>query len=145
MTRNWDKYVYRKVASRNMCYYLENQVFGGTTNRDMSLYETCLYSYSCRFWIIKSYLLACLTQYKSRHVTKRDVLLLAILQYVHFTMIIMKREEIMQIVEEIIKKICSKTTHLLYGVSCLVHQIAVYPFSTSTPQYHGFLSAQSFL
>ena len=26
------------------CYYTENQGFGGATNRDMSLNETCLYS-----------------------------------------------------------------------------------------------------
>ena len=26
------------------CYYLENQVFGGVSNRDMSLIETCFYS-----------------------------------------------------------------------------------------------------
>ena len=26
------------------CYYIENQVFGGATNRDMSLIETCFYS-----------------------------------------------------------------------------------------------------
>ena len=25
------------------CYYLENQVFGGVSNRDMSLIETCFY------------------------------------------------------------------------------------------------------
>ena len=35
---------YRKVASRSTCYYSENQVFGGATNRDMSLNETCFYS-----------------------------------------------------------------------------------------------------
>ena len=35
---------YHKVANRNTCYYLENQVFGGATNQDMSLNETCLYS-----------------------------------------------------------------------------------------------------
>ena len=35
---------YRKVASRSTCYYSENQVFGGATNRDMSLNETCYYS-----------------------------------------------------------------------------------------------------
>ena len=32
------------VASTNTCYYSENQVFGGVTNRDMSLNETCYYS-----------------------------------------------------------------------------------------------------
>ena len=32
---------YSKVASRNTCYYSENQVFGGATNQDMSLNETC--------------------------------------------------------------------------------------------------------
>ena len=26
------------------CYYIENQVFGGATNRDMSLIKTCFYS-----------------------------------------------------------------------------------------------------
>ena len=31
---NWE---YRKVASRKTCYYSKNQVFGGATNRDMSL------------------------------------------------------------------------------------------------------------
>ena len=35
---------YRKVANRSTCYYSENQVFGGATNRDMSLTETCFYS-----------------------------------------------------------------------------------------------------
>ena len=35
---------YRKVASRSTYYYSENQVFGGATNRDMSLNETCFYS-----------------------------------------------------------------------------------------------------
>ena len=35
---------YRKVASRSTCYYSENQVFGGATNWDMSLTETCFYS-----------------------------------------------------------------------------------------------------
>ena len=35
---------YHKVASRSMCYYSGNQVFGGATNRDMSLNETCFYS-----------------------------------------------------------------------------------------------------
>ena len=34
---------YRKVAIVT-CYYSENQVFGGATNRDMSLNETCFYS-----------------------------------------------------------------------------------------------------
>ena len=36
--------IYRKVASRSTCYYSENQVLGGATNRDMSLNETCYYS-----------------------------------------------------------------------------------------------------
>ena len=36
--------MYRKVVSRSTCYYSENQVFGGATNRDMALNETCLYS-----------------------------------------------------------------------------------------------------
>ena len=36
--------IYRIVASTNTCYYSENQVFGGVTNRDMSLNETCYYS-----------------------------------------------------------------------------------------------------
>ena len=35
---------YCKVTSRSTCYYSENQVFGGATNRDMSLTETCFYS-----------------------------------------------------------------------------------------------------
>ena len=35
---------YRKVASRSTCYYSENQVLGGATNRDMSLNKTCFYS-----------------------------------------------------------------------------------------------------
>ena len=36
--------IYRKVASRSTCYYSENQDFGGATNRDMSLNDTCYYS-----------------------------------------------------------------------------------------------------
>ena len=36
--------VYRKVASRSTCYYSGNQVFGGATNQDMSLNQTCFYS-----------------------------------------------------------------------------------------------------
>ena len=35
---------YRIVASTNTCYYSENQVLGGVTTRDMSLFETCHYS-----------------------------------------------------------------------------------------------------
>ena len=38
------KHTYRKVASRSMCYYLGNRFFGGATNWDMSLNETCFYS-----------------------------------------------------------------------------------------------------
>ena len=37
-------FIHRKVASRSTCYYSENQVFGGATNREMSLNETCFYS-----------------------------------------------------------------------------------------------------
>ena len=37
-------FIHRKVASRSTCYYSENQVFVGATNRDMSLNETCYYS-----------------------------------------------------------------------------------------------------
>ena len=37
-------HIYRKNASRSTCYNSENQVFGGATNRDMLLNETCLYS-----------------------------------------------------------------------------------------------------
>ena len=40
----WFNSKYRKVASRSTCYYSGNQVFGGATNRDMSLIETCFYS-----------------------------------------------------------------------------------------------------
>ena len=36
--------MYHIVASTNTCYYLENQVFGGVSNWDMSLIETCFYS-----------------------------------------------------------------------------------------------------
>ena len=45
-------------SSRKQKQDSENQVFGGATNRDMSLNEMCLYSKSCKFWIIKSQLLA---------------------------------------------------------------------------------------
>ena len=50
---------YRKVASRSTCYYSENQVFGGATNRDMSLNETCYYSKIQKFWTLKSQLVTC--------------------------------------------------------------------------------------
>ena len=43
-----------KVTSRSTCYYSENQVSGGATNRDMSLKETCFYSKIQTFWIFKS-------------------------------------------------------------------------------------------
>ena len=33
--------IYHKVASKSTCYYSENQFFGGVTNQDMSLNETC--------------------------------------------------------------------------------------------------------
>ena len=29
------------ATNRDMCYYIENQGFGGVTTRDMSLIETC--------------------------------------------------------------------------------------------------------
>ena len=48
------------------CFYIENQGFGGATNRDMLLLK-------------KSSLWGC---NKLRHVTNRDVLLLATLRYV---------------------------------------------------------------
>ena len=51
--------IYRKVASRSTCYYSENQVFGGATNRDMSLNETCYYSKIQKFWTLKSQLVTC--------------------------------------------------------------------------------------
>ena len=35
---------YRKVANRSTSCYSGNLVFGGATNRDMSLNETCFYS-----------------------------------------------------------------------------------------------------
>ena len=35
---------YLIVVSTNTCYYSENQVLGGVTTRDMSLFETCHYS-----------------------------------------------------------------------------------------------------
>ena len=41
---SYNCYIYRIVASTNRCYYSENQVFGGATNQDMSLNETCYYS-----------------------------------------------------------------------------------------------------
>ena len=39
-----NEFIYRKVASRSTCYYSGNQVFGGATNQDMSLNETCFSS-----------------------------------------------------------------------------------------------------
>ena len=44
---------YRKVASRSTCYYSENQAFGGATNRDMSLKETCFFSKIQKIWNLK--------------------------------------------------------------------------------------------
>ena len=54
---------YRKVASRSTCHYSGNQVFGGATNRDMSLNETCFYSWIQKIWIYKSRLVTCPTLY----------------------------------------------------------------------------------
>jgi hypothetical protein len=45
--------IYRKVTSRSICYYSENQVFEGATNRDMSLNKTCFYSKIQKIWISK--------------------------------------------------------------------------------------------
>ena len=53
------EHIYHKVASRSTCYYSENQVFGGATNRDMSLNETCYYSKIQKFWTLKSQLVTC--------------------------------------------------------------------------------------
>ena len=38
------------------CYYTENQGFGGATNRDMSLNETCLYTRLYGMYIKLSFL-----------------------------------------------------------------------------------------
>ena len=51
-------YIYRKVTSRNKCYYSENQVFGGAT------------------------------KYKPRHVTKRDVFVFMKLQILNYKVLV---------------------------------------------------------
>ena len=48
------KFRYHKVPSRSTCYYSENQVFGGATNRDMSLNKTCFYSKIQKNWTVSN-------------------------------------------------------------------------------------------
>ena len=55
----WNYVFYRKLESKSTCYYSGNQVFGGATNRDMSLNETCYYSKIQKFWTLKSQLVTC--------------------------------------------------------------------------------------